>query len=107
MAEHAQNRLIHLVMSVLTIVMTLAGVTAGYWSVQSSNREFMVELRASLGQHTQRIDKLEANDARRAGDRIDVERRITSLETFYVSTLAAILEIKTDIRSLRQEVKRP
>lgn len=105
MAEHVQNRIIHLAMSLLTIVVTLGGVIAGYYSMQSSNREFMAELKATLAAHGTRITTLEVakqnNDTAAAADRLSVERRITSLETYYAQTLTTLQEIKQDVKALR------
>ena len=112
MAEHVQNRIIHLVMSLLTVAVTLGGVMAGYWSMQASNREFMADLKSTLTAHGTRITSLEdqkrALDTSLTADRLTVERRITSLETYYTQTLATLTEIKQDVTALRDgQARRP
>lgn len=112
MAEHVQNRIIHLVMSLLTVAVTLGGVMAGYWSMQASNREFMADLKSTLTAHGTRITSLEdqkrALDTSLTADRLTVERRITSLETYYAQTLATLTEIKQDVKALRDgQARRP
>jgi len=110
MAEHVQNRVIHLFMSIATIAVTLGGVVAGYWSIQAANREMMIELKTTLVAHGTRISSLEvqkqAGDKSTAEDRLLVERRLTQMETYYTQTLRALEEIKQDVRAIRSEPPR-
>jgi esterase/lipase len=105
MAEHVQNRVIHALMSFVTIGVTLGGVLAGYWAIQSSNREMMVKLETTLSAHSMRLTSLETQkqtaDIAAATDRLSVERRLTTMETMFTQTLAALQEIKSDVRALR------
>ena len=110
MPEHVQNRVIHAGMSLLTIAVTLGGVMAGYYSIQSANREMMIELKTTLVAHGTRISTLEAlrqsSDKSGSDDRLLVERRLTQIETYYTNTLRTLEEIKQDVRAIRSEPPR-
>lgn len=106
MAEHQQNRIIHLGMSLLTIVVTVGAVLAAYYSTQSMNREMMAEFKATLASQHSRIAVLEVKDGAATVDRLAVERRIATLETVYTQTLAALTEIKADVRAIREDRRR-
>jgi len=110
MPEHVKNRVIHAGMSLLTIGVTLGGVIAGYYSIQAANREMMIELKTTLVAHGTRISTLEAlrqtGDKSSSDDRLLVERRLTTIETYYTQTLRALEEIKQDVRAIRSEPPR-
>jgi hypothetical protein len=108
MAEHVQNRIIHLAFSIITLLSIFGGGLSMYWSIQAENQKLIAEVRGAVADQARRLTILEARDFAAATDRLAQERRVTVLETVYQTTLTQIQEMRTDIReALRNGSARP
>lgn len=111
MPEQKQNRVIHLVMSLLTIAVTLGGVFVGYSRTQTETEKLITRIEVRLDSQAARIAALEGArailEAALQSDRLISERRVTSLEAFYSQVQRDLTEIKSDVKAMRDTQNKP
>lgn len=105
MSEPQQSRVFQFGTALVTIIVTLGGIVLGYSRIQADTERLIARIEVRLESQAARIAALEGSkmilDAALSSDRLITERRVSSLEAFYSQVQATLLEIKSDLRLVR------